>query len=192
MGVVAEDPNAAARDVRFDVAVALFVSVAGQFELWGNAAIRPHAAGAAPLYLAMALGLLGRRHWPVPCGTFVVACGAAALLTGVPMNEMFVPVLAFVVAQYSVGAYSDRKPARIGLAFALAIAWATIATIKGPTVVGDFSMSGLQLAGAWGAGRLVRHRLDDAIAAERRMSEAQHLATSTLQNAVTQERMRIA
>ena len=192
MWVVTEDRNPAGRHARFDVAVALLVAVAGQFELWGNAAIRPHAAGATPLYLAMSLGLLGRRHWPVPSGTFVVACGAAALLTGVPMNEMFVPVLAFLVAQYSVGAYSDRKPALLGLALALGMAWATIATIKGPTAVGDFGMSGLQLAGAWGAGRLVRHRLDDATVAERCLIEAQHLATSTLRNAVTQERMRIA
>lgn len=192
MRVATEDQNQAARHVRFDVAVALIMAVAGQIELWGNAAIRPHAAGATPLYLAMSLGLLGRRHWPVVSGTFVVACGAAALLTGVPMNEMFVPVLAFIVAQYSVGAYGDRKPARIGLALALAIVWATIATDIGPSAVVDFGWSALQLAGAWGAGRVVRDRLDDATASERRLIEAQHFATSTLQNAVTQERMRIA
>lgn len=185
-------PDSSVRHKRFDVAVAFVVLALGQAEIWGNGAIRNHASAGAPLYALMALCLVGRRSRPFSSGLGTVVCGCAALLSGVPMHEMFVPVLAFMVAMYSVGLYCDRRRALVALGLSLVSVWTTIAIVGGLTLIGDFPMASLQLIGAWSAGRLVQRRLSDAVEAERRLGDVRAEAAMATRDAVTHERMRIA
>jgi len=175
----------------FDGALAGGVAIAGQAEVWGNSAIRPHAPVAAPFYVLFAIALAGRRLWPLHSQVTVFAAGAAAMLLGVPMQEMLVPVFAFAISLYSLGAYSGRRTSWTGLAVAMAIVCSTILVVKG-WAPGDLLFSNLQLVVAWIAGRSVWRRLDESLAAEGRLFESQYQVASAAREAVASERRRIA
>ena len=129
-----------------------------------------------PTALAMTLPLALRRRWPL--ATVLVVFGAAALqeLLSTPPDGI-AGVTATLVASYSVAAYSERRPAIVGLtgALALSLSWG----------VGDAAFAGVLIGGAWGAGRIVRRQnlLLDALAREQAARE---------RAAVADERARLA
>src|SRR5512132_1122942 len=129
-----------------------------------------------PTALAMTLPLACRSRWPL--ATVLVVFGAAALqeLLSTPPDGI-AGVTALLIASYSVAAYSERRPAIVGLTGALA------ASLSGG--VGDAAFAWVLIGGAWGAGRIVcrQNLLLDALAREQ---EARERA------AVADERARLA
>ncbi len=191
MDIEMDRPGSRVRRWGFDAAVAGALVIVGQVELWGNAAIRPHAALGAPFYFVMATALSGRRSRPLLSQVVVFVAGATALITGVPLQEMLVPVFAFAVAAYSVAAYGSRRDAKIGLAVAVGVVSATILVTKG-FAPGDLMFGNFQQVIAWGAGRSVWRRIEVSLGAERQLLESQHQAEATAHDAVAGERRRIA
>jgi signal transduction histidine kinase len=165
-------------DLVLAVALALFALVEifwpGGFIATGP--IEGDRAALVPTALAMTLPLAWRRRWPL--ATVLVVFGAAALqelLTTPP--DGIAGVTALLVASYSVAAYSDRRPAIVGLAGALALSVSS--------AVGDAAFAWVLIGGAWGAGRIVRRQnlLLDALAREQAVRE---------RTAVADERARLA
>jgi signal transduction histidine kinase len=129
-----------------------------------------------PTALAMALPLAFRRRWPL--ATVLVVFGAAALqeaLTTPP--DGIAGVTALLVASYSVAAYSERRPAIVGLVGALALSLSSS--------VGDVAFAWVLISGAWGAGKIVRRQnlLLEALARDQAARE---------RAAVADERARLA
>jgi signal transduction histidine kinase len=165
-------------DLVLAVALALFALT----EIWwpggfvATGPIEGNRSVLVPTALAMTLPLACRRTWPLP--TMLVVFGAAALqelLTTPP--DGIAGVTALLVASYSVGAYSGRGPAIVGLAGAL-----VLSLFSG---VGDAAFASVLIGGAWGAGRLVRRQnlLLEALAREQAARE---------RAAVADERARLA
>ncbi len=151
-------------------------------EIWwpggfvGSGPIEGETRVLVPTALAMTLPLAVRRRWPLV--TVLVVFGAAALqeLLSTPPDGI-AGVAATLIASYSVAAYSERRPAILGLtgALALSLSWG----------VGDAAFAGVLIGGAWGAGRIVRRQnlLLDALAREQAARE---------RAAVADERARLA
>ena len=165
-----------------DLALAVGLALLALAEIWwpggfvASGPIEGNRVVLVPTALAMTLPLALRRRWPL--ATVLVVFGAAALqeLLSTPPDGI-AGVTATLVASYSVAAYSERRPAIVGLsgALALSLSWG----------VGDAAFAGVLIGGAWGAGRIVRRQnlLLDALAREQ---EARERA------AVADERARLA
>jgi signal transduction histidine kinase len=138
--------------------------------------------------LAVTVPLAWRRVAPLPALLFVMAAAAAAGLVAADSDEVAqapqLPLLAEILAVYSVAAHAERGTALIGLLVSFA------ALIAGEP--GDFIVMGPAWTGIWLAGRLVRAREQDA----RRLRElAQALERERVEEArlaVAEERTRIA
>jgi signal transduction histidine kinase len=129
-----------------------------------------------PTALAMTLPLALRRRRPL--ATVLVIFGGAALqelLTTPP--DGIAGVTAALVASYSVAAYSERRPAIVGLVGALVLTL--------PAGFGDAVFAWVLVGGAWGAGRIVRRQnlLLEALARDQAARE---------RAAVADERARLA
>jgi signal transduction histidine kinase len=129
-----------------------------------------------PTALGMTLPLALRRRWPL--ATVLVVFGAAALqeLLSTPPDGI-AGVTALLVASYSVAAYSERRPAIVGLTGALALSLSS--------GVSDAAFAWVLIGGAWGAGWIVRRQnlLLDALEREQAARE---------RAAVADERARLA
>ena len=165
-----------------DLVLAVALALLALVEIWwpggfvATGPIEGNRAILVPTALAMTLPLAFRRRWPLV--TVLVVFGAAALqafLTTPP--DGIAGVTALLVASYSVAAYSDRRPAVVGLtgAFALSLS----------SSLGDVAFAWVLISGAWGAGRIVRRQnlLLDALAREQAARE---------RAAVADERSRLA
>ena len=172
--------------------LALIIAILGQIELWSNSIIRPHAPAAVLFYLVMAGGVEFRRRSPLAAPVATTLAGNIAFLVGVPLNQMLVPVIAFLIVAYSLGAHTPRQMAIGGLILVLGLVWAGIAYSSQETGLGDYLFSGLQLCAAWGAGRAVRYRLHQAVDAERRTVEMEYRGIDLVRDAVSSEGVRIA
>jgi signal transduction histidine kinase len=165
-----------------DLVLAIGLALLALVEIWwpggfvSSGPIEGNRAVLVPTALAMTLPLSLRHRWPL--ATVLVVFGAAALqeLLSTPPDGI-AGVTALLVAAYSVAAYSERRPAIVGLAGALAL------SLSGG--VGDAAFAWVLIAGAWGAGTIVRRQnaLLDALA---RDQEARERA------AVADERARLA
>jgi signal transduction histidine kinase len=185
-------PQGRVSESAVDTGLAIVIAVLGVAELWGNSAMRPHAAAATPLYLVMAAGVAFRRSRPMVAVAMTGLSGNLALVVGIPMNQIFVPVMAFLIVDYSVAAHTHRREAIAGFVLLLMCVWGGITLSSSPHGLGDYATALLQLGAAWAAGRTVRYRLHRAISAERRAVEAEHEAADAAQRAVLHERVRIA
>jgi signal transduction histidine kinase len=162
------------------------------FELWSTAAMRTHAIAATPLYLIMAAGVAFRRKSPLLAVVLTGVAGNLAIMAGVPMNNIFAPILAFLIVTYSVSAQSDRRRALIGLAVIVLSVWGAITFANQPHGPGDYLQSGLLWGAAWVAGRAVWYRFAQAMSAERRAVMAENETAEVAQQSVVLERARIA
>jgi signal transduction histidine kinase len=129
-----------------------------------------------PTALAMTLPLALRRRWPLATMLVVFTGAAVQEVLTTPLDGLS-GITAILLAAYSVAAYSEQAHAVIGLAGGLALS-----LVSG---VGDAVFAAVLIAGAWGAGRIVRRQnlLLDALAREQ---EARERA------AVADERARLA
>lgn len=175
-----------------DSALSVVITAIGMFELWSTAAMRTHSIAATPLYLIMAAGVAFRRESPLLAVVLTGVAGNLAIMAGVPMNNIFAPILAFLIVTYSVSAQSNRRRALIGLAVIVLSIWGAITFANQPHGPGDYLQSGLLLGAAWVAGRAVWYRFAQAMSAERRAVMAENEATQFAQQSVVLERARIA
>ncbi|HSC93251.1 MAG TPA: sensor histidine kinase [Gaiellaceae bacterium] len=128
--------------------------------------------------LAITLPLALRRRFPLATVLVVFLATTLQDVLTVPTDGLST-VVALLVASYSCAFYAEGRRAAVGLAAALGL---MAATVSDP---GDFAFAVVLVAGAWGAGRLVRRQqlLADALAREQ---EARARA------AVADERARLA
>ena len=133
-------------------------------------------AALIPLALAMTLPLAWRRAHPLPA---VAVAMSAFVVLGVleGTQEPQTPLVALLIAVYSLGVHAETRPAVAGLLIAI-LAW----LVK---EAGDLIVMGPLFTGAWLTGRVVRAREHDA----RRLRE---LATALERERVEEARIAVA
>ncbi|MEN3533740.1 sensor histidine kinase [Microbispora sp. ZYX-F-249] len=147
---------------------------------------RVHHPAAWVLIAAMTLPLAARRRWPLPVFCVVAAASVAAMALGVVRE----PLAAAAYALYAVALTTRRRrwepTAAIGVLTAGALLLAAFGGVSAEPevrrVVETAVLAALALGGAWTIGRAVRERR--AYAARR--------AAQAAEQAVTEERLRIA
>jgi signal transduction histidine kinase len=165
-----------------DVGLALAVAVLGQAEVWANARIHPRGAAAA-CELVLAIALTWRRRFPLATLLVVGIASTAEAVVGVPLQEPLVPLVASVIAIYSLVSSASAERAFAGAVIGLAaIAVQTASQHKG---IGNFLFGLVFLGAAWVGGRTVHTRTARAeqLAQEQEVREAA---------AAEEERRRIA
>jgi signal transduction histidine kinase len=172
------------------LAVALVVGVLAEVGLGAARSDEPIPVSGVRLLLATASGLAlaASVAWRVrlPLAVLGLAIVAAVLAVGAPLDAPAAVVIAIVVATYSVGAHTDGRDARIGVAGVLAlVAIAVVRDIDADQDLADLALPILVVGGPWLAGLSIRSRREREAALERAHADE---ATA----AVAAERARIA
>lgn len=142
-----------------DAALALAVAVLGQAEVWANARIHPRGTAAA-CELVLGIALAWRRRFPLVTLLVVGIASTAEALAGVPLQEPLVPLVASVIAIYSLVSSASAERAFAGAVIGLAaIAVQTASQHKG---IGNFLFGLVFLLAAWVSGRTVHARTSRA------------------------------
>jgi signal transduction histidine kinase len=173
-----------------DTALALLLAALAQIEVW--AAAMPGPAGAKMLLaLATTLPLAWRTAAPLPAVVATTAAYALAVILGVPADEPLVPMLAPLLAVYSLGAHGTRATILAG--GALAISAYAVASLVGSDE-GSFGFIAISLGvvGALGVGRAVRELGFETDVLELRASQLERERDEMAELAVAEERARIA
>lgn len=179
------------RSLDSDVALAAALAVLGQVEVWTKSAVTGRVV-VVPLYLLFAGAIAFRRRRPLAAAVTTFAGVNLSLIAGVPRRETLVGLAALMIVAYSVAVYNEVRPARIGLAVGLVLTWAGVVLTPGSKTIDNYLMITLILGGAWGLGRMLRRRLMEAVALERRALQAEREREDAARAAVTEERGRIA
>ena len=188
----------AAIDRWADLVVALTLAGLAQLEVWGHAPAKLQVVGGrgvlAVLALLLTLPLAYRRR--VPAAVLLIAAGALVLVAMLVSHSQGVPVeifIAVLLAFYSVGAHCDDRRSLVVAAIAVgAIAAADLAR------PGAFSASGtrpgawLAFIIAWLVGRDLRRRRQRVVELEARAALLEREREERAQQAVGEERARIA
>jgi signal transduction histidine kinase len=184
---------------RSDVLVAALVALWGQLDVWAPAVSHPyHMHGPrwanAVAFLAASLVLLWRRRAPLAVLVAVVLInGVHDVVVG--SSESFPPLLALVVAAYTVAAWCDLRGALLGGGIAVAgllVMEFTDPLFTHPVDVLADMPSNLFLIAGWLIGRYLRGRRS---VTDRLQQEANRLAQereARARAAVAEERARIA
>lgn len=174
-----------------DIPLAAVLAVLGQIEVW--ALVDGHRwLLAAPLYLVFTGAIAFRRRYPLAVAVCVSVAANLAIISGIRRNDMFVTAVALLIACYSVAAYSEPAEARVGLAIALLTSWIAIPLSPGSKGIDNYAYIALIVGGTWILGRMLRRRILQAVALERRALEAEHAREDAARAAVAEERGRIA
>jgi signal transduction histidine kinase len=177
------------RPPRFDATLALALAAAAQAEAWSGLLAGPKAA-TLPASLAYTLPLAWRRRAPLPVAVLVVASALIQDFASVALDTGVSWFVAFLVAMYTLGAYSNRAPAIGGLAFAAGLTGVTLFPEFG---WGDYLLWVAILAGApWTVGRALRARRLEAARLEDRAARLEREREEQARVAVAAERARIA
>jgi signal transduction histidine kinase len=137
-----------------------------------------------PLALAMTVPLAWRRAAPLATAAIVMAAWVAQSLLDQSSQEPQTPLVALLLATYSVGAHAERRAAIAGLL----LAWSAILIDE----AGDFIVMGPVFFGTWLAGRLVRAREDDARRLRDLTTALERERVEEARIAAAEERARIA
>jgi signal transduction histidine kinase len=174
-----------------DLPLAAVLALLGQLEVWTNAAVTGRVA-VAPLYLVFTGAISFRRRRPLATAVITTVVVNLSLMAGMPRRATLVGLSALLIVSYSVAAYSEPRPARVGLAVALLGNWAGVLLTPGSKSIDNYLMIALLLGGAWNLGRMLRRRLMQAVALERRALQAEREREDAARAAVAEERGRIA
>ena len=192
---VAADP--VRRPRRFDVLLAVAVTVVAQVETWFTAAYDPKAAYAAAA-LAMSVPLAWRRVAPVTALAIVFVPLIAMALAARRIESSYV-MLVLLVAFAAVGAYSERRRAVIGLltGFALLalvmVSENVVDSVNAePPIAGDFIFLGAILGVVWMLAVALRERSERAGELQDRADRLEREQEEQARAAVAEERARIA
>jgi signal transduction histidine kinase len=173
-----------------DAALALLFAALAQVEVW--VAAMPGPAGAkALLALATTLPLAWRTAAPLPAVVATTAGYALAVALGVPADEPLVPMLAPLLAVYSLGAHASRTHIFAGGALAIS-AYAAASLAGSDQSTFNFIAISLGVVGAVAVGRAVRELGFETDLLEARTSQLERERDEMAQVAVAEERARIA
>jgi signal transduction histidine kinase len=165
--------------------------------LAGTALIEVLVTGAplldAVLLAAIALPLLARRHAPLLVLVLVIAAGYAGYATGPDKGGALQGWIVLNIALYSVAAHCSRRRALAGAAIAAAfvLLFEIPRLVEGgrlADVVGEW----LSLGGVWLLGRWVRQRRRRTDDLEQHAADLEADREALAQEAVAEERARIA
>jgi signal transduction histidine kinase len=167
---------------RQDAVLAAAVVALGQLEVWLNGAIQPKAT-AAGCELVLGLALIWRRFFPLATVVVVSFAASVEAIGHVPLQEPLVPLLAAVIAVYSLVTNSTRERAAAGAVVALV--GAAVQTASQHKGLANFTFALVFLTFAWIAGRTIHARTAKALSLER-----EHAAVAAA--SAEEERRRIA
>jgi len=174
---------------RGDVLLAAGVLGLAAVELATNAALRPRAA-AVPLEVMLGIALAWRRRAPLVVTVVVAGLATAVAVAGVPLTQPIVPLLACVVATYTVVSHRPLRPAAAGAAvMLLAIGTQTAVQHKG---VGNFLFGLIFVGGAGVIGQLVHARTRENVALHAQTGRLVEEREAWAEQAAAAERGRIA
>jgi len=115
------------------------------------------------------------------------------VLSGSPLEGWTTPVVALVVATYTLGSATRGILARVaGVGVAVLVVTVVVRHPDSIREAGDLVVAGLILGGPWLAGLAIRKRQDRETALERRALKLERLRDRETQIAVANERARIA
>ena len=174
-----------------DIALAGVLGLVGQVEAWSNSEMTGRVV-VVPLFVLFCSAIAFRRRRPLPAAVTTFVGVNLSLIAGVPRRNTLVGLAALLIMAYSVAVYNEVRPARIGLAVCLATSFAGVVLSPGSKTIDNYLMITLILGGAWGLGRMLRRRLMEAVALERRALQAEREREDAARAAVTEERGRIA
>lgn len=183
-----------------DWALALTLLVLLEIEVWAIDPSHPPGDVAVDVFspservlagavgLVLTLSLAWRRR--APLAVLAVAIAGSVVADFVPvLDAATTPAVAFVVAVYSVGAYTGGLHASIGGAGVVALIAANAAE---QFSLGDLLFIAMILGGAWLAGRAMRYRRGREHALERLTVDLEREREEKARAAVAEERIRIA
>ena len=174
---------------RRDLLIAAAVVAIGQYEVWLTSGVRPRAV-AAPAELVLGLGLAWRRSFPLATVVLVAAASTAETLGGVPMISSAVPLIATVIAVYTLVVQAPLRRALLGLAISLG--GFALGTLSSHNSIGNFEFGALFVVGVWIVGRTVRTQTATASELAQRTVALEREREERALRAVEQERARIA
>jgi signal transduction histidine kinase len=173
-----------------DAALALLFATVAQLEVWTGGMPGPPAAKLA-LAVLTTVPLAWRTVAPVATVVVTTSGYALAVVLGVPADEPLVPLLAPLVAIYSLGAHGSVPGIMAGGGAALT-AYAVASAAGTGTEVPDLLLSGASVLGALAVGRAVRVMGFEADVLEARTSQLERERDEKARAAVAEERARIA
>jgi signal transduction histidine kinase len=145
-------------------------------------------AAAAAAGLVLTLSLAWRRRAPLVVLGVAIATSVLANVVGV-LDEATTPVIALVVAVYSVGAHTSGLRAAVGGLGAAALIAVNVAE---QFSLGDLLFIATILGGAWLAGRAMRYRREREHVLELLTVDLEREREEKARAAVAEERVRIA
>lgn len=181
-------PTFSSRSV--DVGIALAVAALGEIEVWVADIPGPRGVSASAALL-LGVVLAWRRRAPLAVVLAVTAISNAEVLLGVPNNAPAVPVLAGVIAMYSLGARGSVRLIVLGGALALATTWLVLLT-QPPVDATDFPFSATLTLAPLVLGRALSTTRRAAGEAAERAERAEREGERAAAEAVAEERQRIA
>ncbi len=121
--------------LRSDILLAVAVTMACEAELFADGHSGPRRVAAAALLAAGGAAVVWRRRAPIvaSCLTLVLTLAAVALAPG---NDLVTPQYVLHLAPYTIGAWTNRRPAPAGLAVCL-------------VAIGVFGVVTAASAGSW-------------------------------------------
>lgn len=170
-----------------DAALAVALAAAAELELIALSLTAREAVVNAVTLPFMTLPLAFRRRAPTACLLVIVAAGRLQPLAGGTFrNGGTVPILALLLAMYSVAAGQNLPRALVGGAIALA----ALATTP-PISLNDLIYRLVLVAVPWALGRIVRDRQERADGLEAKARGTQSEQDAKIRAAATEERARI-
>ena len=174
---------------RGDVLLGAAVLGMAVVELAANPGLQPRAA-AVPLEVLLAITLVWRRRVPLVVTVVVAALATIEAIAGVPLAEPIVPLLAAVIAKFTVAAHRPLGPAATGVAImVVAIGTQTLVQHNG---VGNFVFGLIFVGGAWVTARLVYARTRENVALQAQTGRLAEERDASAKQAAAAERGRIA
>jgi signal transduction histidine kinase len=145
---------------------------------------------------AISMGVLAwRRLFPFAAVLIGFAAGLIAAAAGVSQHKPFSPIFGVFVGVYSLALYASPRRAIVGLAYALAAAYAQIglATHHGESYGGtDFGFIAVLLLAPWLVGKAMRGRVAHIDVLSLRAEKAENEREQRAREAAREERGRIA
>jgi signal transduction histidine kinase len=174
---------------RSEVLLAAAVLVMAAVELAANPAIQPRGA-AVPLEILLAITLAWRRQFPLAVVVAVATIATIETVAGVPLEQPVVPLIAAVIATFTVAAHRPLRPAAAGVVVMIAaIGIQSLAQHKG---LGNFIFGLIFVCGAWVTSRLVYSRTRENVALQAQTSRLAEERDVSAAQAAAAERGRIA
>jgi signal transduction histidine kinase len=172
-----------------DLALALAVTVLGQSEVWLRDDVQPRPA-AAVCELVLGAVLAFRRVAPTTTVDVVAVASTVEALAGVPLQSPLNPIIASVIAAYSLFVHATARRAVTGGALLLA----AIATQSASQhqELGNFAWAVVLMAGVAAVGWTVRSRTQRVDHLEQEALDLERAREEQARQAIAHERARIA